>query len=291
MDNSVEKEQLLAKKTQYQSQLEKVEELLKTNPDPKLHQLKTQMIEFISMVDLSLAKLNPVKEEVRPEIKSEDGNWEIGDECEALFADDGLYYPAIISGSDEYSSDLTVTYVGYGNSAQVELKNIRKPTQKWDDSEPMDSKDIKVGIDCRVRYIRDGCLHDAVIDTIINEKVRVYYKKLNIYETVRMKDIKKKKVDKKTMDPFEACKILPTDSAHVQRQKKKTLRQLNYQKEIKEQEDIFKEKQNSWKNFQKKNEKKKTTTGYFMVPVNKESRAATNEKTMTPFPEKKRVFF
>ena len=83
-------------------------------------------------------------------------DWQVGDRCEALYKDDNKYYPgrsslfflqaAIIHKIDEFQIDVTVFYIGYNSSAVVDISQIRKPTSRWDTTDRLPEKDIKVWI-------------------------------------------------------------------------------------------------------------------------------------------------
>ena len=77
----------------------------------------------------------------------------MGDRCEALYKEDNKYYPgsyfaecsfaAILHLIDEFQIDVTVFYIGYNQSAKLDMSEIRKPTTRWDTADRLPEKDIK----------------------------------------------------------------------------------------------------------------------------------------------------
>lgn len=55
----------------------------------------------------------------------EDRVWSEGEECVALWTEDGLWYKAVIDGIE--GNTAVVTFTEYGNSAYCDLDNLREP--------------------------------------------------------------------------------------------------------------------------------------------------------------------
>ena len=55
----------------------------------------------------------------------EDRDWAEGEECVALWSEDGMWYKAVIDGVE--GNTAVVTFTEYGNSAYCDLDNLREP--------------------------------------------------------------------------------------------------------------------------------------------------------------------
>lgn len=50
--------------------------------------------------------------------------WNVGDYCQAVFSEDGLYYEAIINEINESNDSCTIQFVGYGNEEETTLSAL-----------------------------------------------------------------------------------------------------------------------------------------------------------------------
>ena len=56
--------------------------------------------------------------------------WKVGDECCAIWSEDGCIYPATITSVDFKRETCVVVYTGYGNSEEQNLSDLLSPTSE-----------------------------------------------------------------------------------------------------------------------------------------------------------------
>ncbi|EDO39770.1 predicted protein [Nematostella vectensis] len=106
--------------TQYRAQLSQVDAALTTDPDnEELLKLKQDLEEVINLT-LDLLKVN-VKV---PEAELPNAKWKVGHRCQAVWTQDGNYYPATIDLISDDLSTCTVTF-DYGNTEIVKLDSLK----------------------------------------------------------------------------------------------------------------------------------------------------------------------
>eukprot|EP00055_Hartaetosiga_balthica_P000280 m.136142 g.136142 ORF g.136142 m.136142 type:complete len:243 (-) comp10463_c0_seq1:141-869(-) len=103
-------------------QLIQVEAALLTNPDdPALKQLASDLKEVIALQ----TQLTHATSSVEGETTSF-GGWNIGDKCEAVWAQDGSYYSAELLGFESGGANARVKYTDYGDVGTVKIESLRK---------------------------------------------------------------------------------------------------------------------------------------------------------------------
>ena len=61
--------------------------------------------------------------------------WRVGDECRAVWSEDGVIYRAVIDAIDPDSHSCTVTFTDYGNTDEAWLSELLPPDDDEDDGE------------------------------------------------------------------------------------------------------------------------------------------------------------
>ena len=62
--------------------------------------------------------------------------WQVGDSCRAVYAEDELIYDAVIISIDASSSTCVVKFCGYGNTEEQNLTDLLPPVTKNDRKSP-----------------------------------------------------------------------------------------------------------------------------------------------------------
>lgn len=281
-------EELQASKQNYEEKLKLIDNSLKTQDRSELVAIRSQVIEMLAILNEKIhermeSKHNSEKKSIEnsseisgsstssASIRSSDPkdvhtqavsngsssvgrlgeniDWCVGDFCEALYEADGLFYPAVISRVDDFQQDVSVVFIGYGNSATVELSNVRLPTNNWYLTDAMDELSMKVGAKCQAMNPKDGSLYEAVIQRLDGDFVHIKFTKFGTYDRVRKTNIKKAQRIVATED--NPLKILPSDDKRTVSNKKRQIRQLEKDKKQKQEEKEMNKSVQSWKQFQK----------------------------------------
>ncbi|XP_002733799.1 survival of motor neuron-related-splicing factor 30-like [Saccoglossus kowalevskii] len=107
------------------AQLQQVEAALTNDPEnEELLKLKTDLQEVIELTqDLLDAKPSSSTDDssITP---SSNKLWNLGDECQAIYSDDGLYYDAVISEIVD-DSRVQVTFNGWGNKEITSASSLK----------------------------------------------------------------------------------------------------------------------------------------------------------------------
>ncbi|EDV23303.1 uncharacterized protein TRIADDRAFT_5809, partial [Trichoplax adhaerens] len=113
----------------YQAQLQQVEAALKADEgNEELMKLQHDLNEVINLT-VDLIKLN-TKGEVSTHADAVVGtSWKVGDKCQAVWSNDGLYYDADIIEISENQSTCVVTFTEYGNTETVKLNSLRHESE------------------------------------------------------------------------------------------------------------------------------------------------------------------
>ncbi|XP_030583826.1 survival motor neuron protein-like isoform X2 [Archocentrus centrarchus] len=89
-----------------------------------------------------------------------ESKWEVGDQCRAVWSEDGKEYPATVVSVD--GKHCRVCFTGYGNEEDVELSALKSPTAA-PQMENSPTQDWKPGSRCRAVYSEDGRVYPAVV--------------------------------------------------------------------------------------------------------------------------------
>ncbi|XP_026202270.1 survival of motor neuron protein-like isoform X2 [Anabas testudineus] len=85
--------------------------------------------------------------------------WEVGAQCQAVWSEDGLVYPAtVLSVDGDYC---TVRFHGYGNEEDMALSSLMSPSTVLQTQE--NCQHWKPGSRCRAVYSEDGLVYPAVV--------------------------------------------------------------------------------------------------------------------------------
>ncbi|KAK8819750.1 hypothetical protein WA556_002737 [Blastocystis sp. ATCC 50177/Nand II] len=272
--------------------------------EPKSVDLRKKVEEEAPSIDGKVKEAQSVTVSIASNVKPSYVEWSVGDRCEALYKEDNKYYPAIIHLIDEFQIDVTVFYIGYNQSAKLDMSEIRKPTTRWDTADRLPEKDIKEWLHWTVIFHGDGNFYDTIIDSVNGDKVNIRYTKFNTYDTVRKTDLKVA-VKATEQQPEDELRILPTDDKKTVNMKKRKLMKMEKDKQSKEETEYYKSKQNAWQQFQNRSQQKRKhliAEGVIADPFKKGSifRTSTGtartsgtapiEKTMTPAPKRANTF-
>ncbi|XP_037082969.1 survival of motor neuron-related-splicing factor 30-like [Pollicipes pollicipes] len=121
-------EDLVENLNTYNEQLKQVEAALTNDPtDAELLKLKKDLVEVIELTnDLIRAQAPAATSQDSAEQQEPIRNWEVGDRCSAVWAEDGLFYNAMV---DEITSDgqVMVHFVGFKSAEVTRLSQLREP--------------------------------------------------------------------------------------------------------------------------------------------------------------------
>eukprot|EP00053_Salpingoeca_punica_P005874 m.57092 g.57092 ORF g.57092 m.57092 type:complete len:218 (-) comp13435_c0_seq1:230-883(-) len=121
----------------FKEQLKQVEAALAA--DPSNAELKKLQVDLQEMIRLQMQLLN----KPQPAAAGAQGarkKWSVNDECEAVWAQDGNYYKAVIKSLSEDGTSATVQFVEYGN-ADIVLTNSLRPVSAANEVEDKAAKE------------------------------------------------------------------------------------------------------------------------------------------------------
>ncbi|XP_022091092.1 survival of motor neuron-related-splicing factor 30-like [Acanthaster planci] len=128
----------------YRAQLQQVEAALTNDPEnEELIKLKADLQDVIELT-LDLIQAGPGAKSEGDEVEkemTETSSWGVGDNCQALYSEDGLYYEGKI---DEVHMDgtVTVTFEGYGNTEIVQISKLKPSEQARGSKRSGDEADL-----------------------------------------------------------------------------------------------------------------------------------------------------
>eukprot|EP00047_Mylnosiga_fluctuans_P001517 m.220709 g.220709 ORF g.220709 m.220709 type:complete len:245 (-) comp10438_c0_seq1:93-827(-) len=105
----------------YREQLAQVQAALSADPDNE--QLQKLAADLKEMIALSSKLVQAPHAE--QEAAGTFGTWNVGDECEAVWSEDGKYYRARIDKISDNGLTCSVIFLEYGNSELVKLASLR----------------------------------------------------------------------------------------------------------------------------------------------------------------------
>lgn len=244
----------------YRNQLAQVEAAIEQDPEnPEWTKLRTDLLEVIQLT----SELDKVKSAAQPKDDDELRTYAINEKCQAIFEQDGQWYNAKIVALSE--DGYFVTFLGYGNTAQVEFSEVR-PYQRPDTS------GWRAGTEVTAIYAADGRWYDATIRSVGQSSATVVFK--GISETadveldfVRLKtsttnESKRKKEEVAAASSSEptggsklpkSLEVRPDDSAEEVAKKKKKLNMFKRQERRAQEETQGEGRRSSWAQFSGKN--------------------------------------
>nr|XP_033813337.1 survival of motor neuron protein-like isoform X6 [Geotrypetes seraphini] len=95
----------------------------------------------------------------------QNSKWKIGDDCRAVWSEDGLVYPARIHSLDEEEGSCLLVYEGYGNEEEHNLTDLLPPSPSAEEK-LKSRRRWKVGDSCSVVWSEDGCVYPAKVKSI-----------------------------------------------------------------------------------------------------------------------------
>jgi len=245
-----------AKLVTYRQQLAQVEAAIEQDPgNREWTKLKSDLMEVIALTS-ELAQVKASTAGTSNEINEAAlRTYTVGEKCQAMFEQDGNWYNAkIVALADD---GYFVTFLGYGNTAQVEFNEVRPYARP-------DTSSWHRGTECNAVHSADSRWYDANIVEVRASTVLVAFKgesesteveidfvRLRAKKEEKRKEKVEEKVEEKAALP-KALEILPDDSEDTIARKKKKLnmfkRQEKKEKEVTHSED----RRSSWQNFSKK---------------------------------------
>lgn len=244
----------------YRQQLAQVDAAIEKDPEnPEWKKLRSDLLEVIQLTS-ELAQVTSSTSQGQADAVR---TYVMGEKCQAIFEMDGQWYNAKVVATAE--DGYFVTFLGYGNTAQVDFNEIR-PYQRPDTST------WSPGAECSAVHPGDGRWYDAtIIDTKGNKgltmtvafkgeteasEVEVDFVRLKL-ATVELKrkleDEEVKAAAARDSKLPKSLEIQPDDSAEDVQKKKKKLamykRQERKAQELKQGEG----RRSTWQQFSKKN--------------------------------------
>ncbi|XP_030075020.1 survival of motor neuron protein isoform X2 [Microcaecilia unicolor] len=95
----------------------------------------------------------------------QNSKWKVGDDCRAVWSEDGLVYPARIHSLDEEEGSCLLVYEGYGNEEEHSLTDLLPPSPSAEEN-LKSRRRWKVGDSCTVVWSEDGCVYPAKVKSI-----------------------------------------------------------------------------------------------------------------------------
>lgn len=139
-------EDLVENLNTYNEQLKQVEAALTNDPsDAELLKLKQDLVEVIELTsDLIRAQAPTASTSDAPEVLEPIRDWEVGDRCSAVWAEDGQYYNAMV---DEVTSDgqVMVHFIGFKSAEVTRLALLREPLPEKEEDDKEAGKNRKGG--------------------------------------------------------------------------------------------------------------------------------------------------
>ena len=244
---------------QYRSQLAQVEAAIEADPtNPEWKKLRSDLLEVIQLTSELGDSSGAGPSEAAPAPQS----YSVNDRCQALFEEDGNYYNAKVVALSE--DGYFVTFLGYGNTAQVEFTEVRPYVRP-------DTAGWRPGMDCTALHVADNRWYDAKLSGVSGNAAKVIFKgstevaELEL-DLVRLKPPaagsgeaeRKRKAEAeaaaaKAESVPKSLEILPDDSEDVIARKKKKLNMFKRQGRKDREEKQGEVSRGSWQSFQKKN--------------------------------------
>jgi len=241
------------KLTQYREQLAQVEAAIAQ--DPGNREWTTLRNDLLEVIELT-GELGQIKSSAAPARDGELRTYSVGEKCQAIFEMDGQWYNAKIVALAE--DGYFVTFLGYGNTAQVEFNEVR-PYQRPDTST------LKPGTEVSAVH-SDARWYDAVLHEVKEHAALVTFKgeaePLEVdLDFVRAKthSVERKRKQEEPEDIVTASKlpknleVRPDDSEEVAQKKKKKLNMFKRQEKKDKEEKQGEGRRSSWQSFSKKN--------------------------------------
>ena len=194
-------------------------------------------------------------------------SYEIGEKCQAVFEQDGNWYNAKVVALSE--DGYFVTYLGYGNTAQVDFAEVR-PYVRPDTSEwkvggevtainPTDNRwyegrivNVKTEV-ATVRFTGDAELHEIDIDAIRLQPSASSSAAAAALAAATAAAAAASSSDAAASSVPKQMEIKPDDSEEVVQRKKKKLAMFKRQEKRVKEEKAGDERRNSWQSFKGKN--------------------------------------
>merc|ERR1712070_224923 len=179
----------------------------------------------------------------------------VGEKCQAIYEQDGQYYNAKVVALSE--DGYFVTFLGYGNSAQVEFKEVR-PYKR-----PDTSGWVK-GMELTAVHASDGRYYDATLLEVKAASVVVCFQGESESVTVDIDTVRTKQYVERKRKPEDVeaesgsqlpkgLEILPDDSEDAIEKKKKKLKMFTRQEKRANDEKQGEGRRSTWQSFSKKN--------------------------------------
>jgi len=242
----------------YRQQLAQVEAAIAQDPDnQEWTKLRNDLLEVIELT----SELAQVKASTGSSKDHELKTYSVGEKCQAIFEQDGSWYNAKIVALAE--DGYFVTFLGYGNTAQVDFNEVR-PYQRPDTSS------WTSGTEVSAVFSGDGRWYDATVVDVKASTAIVSWKGEDERAEVEIDYVKvkvatmvdKKREEEKARAEEEAqggekvpkkLEILPGDSEDVIEKKKRKLKMFKRQEKKEKEQQQGEDRRTSWQGFTKKN--------------------------------------
>ncbi|XP_062863149.1 survival of motor neuron-related-splicing factor 30 [Trichomycterus rosablanca] len=123
-------EDLVKQLSSYRAQLQQVEAALSTDPENEdLQKLQKDLQEVIELTKdlLTSQPTEEVANESSTDTPLPKQCWKVGDNCMAVWSQDGQLYEAEIEEIDSENGTAAITFTGYGNAEVVPLHALKAP--------------------------------------------------------------------------------------------------------------------------------------------------------------------
>ena len=242
------------KLAQYREQLAQVEAAIAQ--DPGNREWTTLRNDLLEVIELT-GELGQIKStESAPAREVELRTYSVGEKCQAIFEMDGSWYNAKIVALAE--DGYFVTFLGYGNTAQVEFNEVR-PYQRPDTSLFKPGEEVSA-------VHSDARWYDAVLNEVKGNVAFVTFKgdtepaEVDL-DFVRPKSVsvERKRKQEEAEPVIVASKLpknleaRPDDSEDTALKKKKKLNMYKRQEKKEKEEKQGEGRRTSWQSFAKKN--------------------------------------
>jgi survival-of-motor-neuron-related-splicing factor 30 len=190
-------------------------------------------------------------------------SWSIGEKCQALYEQDGNWYNAKVVALAE--DGYFVTYLGYGNTAQVDFAELRPYVRP-------DTSEWRPGADVLAIAPADNRWYEAKIVNVRPANCTVRFAGETEPQEVELDAVRLQKVvappppkaggggegsssgaDAGKSNLPKQLEIKPDDSEETVARKKRKLNMYKRQEKKEAEEKAGDDRRNSWMNFQKKN--------------------------------------
>lgn len=240
---------------QYKEQLAQVEAAIAQ--DPSNREWLTLRNDLLEVIELT-GELTSIKSTSNAPLKDggELRTYSVGDKCQAIFEMDGQWYNAKIVALAE--DGYFVTFLGYGNTAQVEFNEVR-PYQRPDTS------GLKLGAEVSAVH-SDARWYDATLIEIKENAAIITFKgeseptEVDLdFVRVKTSSVERKRKQEEVEEVAATSKlpknleIRPDDSEETALKKKKKLNMYKRQERKEKEEKQGETRRSSWQSFAKKN--------------------------------------